>query len=1057
MSIPIPLFWNLLTESRLLAPEQCQQLAADFGQVKGASEQGNARTLSEWLVSRNVLSRYQAAILLAGRSGPFYYGDYKVYDRVDKGRIAGAFRAVHGPTGHPVLLQFLTGPVVTDPELWAEAANQVLGLATVSSPHLQRIYEPVDLGSFKFVVGEDLRGAGLDERMQMGRFQPQEACRLVRMAAIGLAQLHQVGRAHGDIRPTNLFLDTSTPSHPGNIKVLFEPQFPPGPINFADQDPNGRLAQTADFLAPELMQAGRTPDPLSDVYSLGCTLYTLLAGAPPFAGGNVLQKMKRHAAEAIRPLEAFGVPQPLSQLVSYLMAKNPAVRYQSAAIVAEQLGPFVDPQLLYFQPSPPLPTQPTFEYWIHQRQAQLASQAAAAVAVPAGIPVGSVAAAGGVQAVRSSEAAVSAAPALPKFGVNLPAGAEIGPSNSLVKTGAVKTSLAIPPEEFARRRQKDEQKKLALGLVAVGAVLVALIVLVNAMNKVPADAQTAKNNNGTDTAVDNGPPAPILRTVEGSLDGSGSPTPKTTNVSNSPGTGVTPPSAGPAVGPGAGQQTPAAGAGEPAKPVQEILPDDGKLLWASPTQGAPAAFELVPPEGQLYIVLRPADLLAKEEGQRVLQALGPNFAAARASLEKGAGYPLEQIERLIVTLHNNDAKFPRVSAVVTPKAEATREALLEKWGSPAAGGEATKPVYSGGGWSYFISTTGRSFVMGDPKDVAEVARANGAAPVIFRDIERLRKTLDGERHINVLFNPDFFDTADGEPLFAAERAKLRSPLDWFLGEDLRAGLLSMHLDPSATYLELRMLGSLSKDSFSLANDLRERMKTLPDGLFDFLSSVTPPQYWRKLSLKYTPMIESLYKNSRVGAEGDQAIVNAYLPSNAAHNLVLGGELLLASTPGASTAIASNGPAAASGPKTVEEVLNLKTSLSFDALSLEFAMDQLAAEAQDVAKGSPFGKGGPQQIEIRILGDDLKLDGITRNQTIRDFKQDGKTIAEILTAMVMKANPVTTVKSPDELDQKLIWVVAPSPDDPNKKMVLITVRQVVEKNKYTLPAVFVPKK
>ena len=60
-------------------------------------------------MARNVLSKYQTTILLAGRPGPFYYGDYKVYDRVEQGRLAGQFRAVHAPTGHPVLLQFLTG------------------------------------------------------------------------------------------------------------------------------------------------------------------------------------------------------------------------------------------------------------------------------------------------------------------------------------------------------------------------------------------------------------------------------------------------------------------------------------------------------------------------------------------------------------------------------------------------------------------------------------------------------------------------------------------------------------------------------------------------------------------------------------------------------------------------------------------------------------------------------------------------------------------------------------------------------------------------------------
>ena len=83
MSVAIPEFWKLVIESRLLTAEQCGKLGADFGHVKGAANQSNARTLAEWLVSRNALSRYQSTVLLAGRAGPFYYGDYRVYDRVE--------------------------------------------------------------------------------------------------------------------------------------------------------------------------------------------------------------------------------------------------------------------------------------------------------------------------------------------------------------------------------------------------------------------------------------------------------------------------------------------------------------------------------------------------------------------------------------------------------------------------------------------------------------------------------------------------------------------------------------------------------------------------------------------------------------------------------------------------------------------------------------------------------------------------------------------------------------------------------------------------------------
>jgi hypothetical protein len=114
------------------------------------------------------------------------------------------------------------------------------------------------------------------------------------------------------------------------------------------------------------------------------------------------------------------------------------------------------------------------------------------------------------------------------------------------------------------------------------------------------------------------------------------------------------------------------------------------------------------------------------------------------------------------------------------------------------------------------------------------------------------------------------------------------------------------------------------------------------------------------------------------------------------------------------------------------------------------MRDLAADVKDLAKGAPF------EFEIKIIGPDLEKDGITRNQTVRDFDQKDKPVSDILTALVMKANPITTVKDPSEADQKLIWVIAADPDNAARKIILITTRAAAAANKYTLPAPFVPK-
>ncbi len=370
MTVAIGEFWKLATASRLLSAEDCRHLEAGFAQVKGAASQGNASTLGEWLVNNGTLSRFQVQTLLAGRPGPFLYGEYCVYDRIrsKEGRLAGSFRAVHTATRHPVLLYFFPKEIAESAEWWPAAVQQTAWACWAGHPFVSDCYQVLELGRVKLAAIEHLGGDTMAAWLAAsGRMAAPDACRLVRQAALGLARLHQLGQIHNEIRPENLWVGPDGVAKLLQVPLAPEPLRGPGPIDWNQPDPNGQLLRRADYAAPEMNQPGRPPDAASDMYALGCTLFELLAGQPPFAGGDLTSKRTRQAMEAPPALEPFGVPQPLEQMIGYLLAKDPAQRYQQAAQVADALAYFVDPAALQMMPAAP-PTLAAFDAWLQQQQ-----------------------------------------------------------------------------------------------------------------------------------------------------------------------------------------------------------------------------------------------------------------------------------------------------------------------------------------------------------------------------------------------------------------------------------------------------------------------------------------------------------------------------------------------------------------------------------------------------------------------------------------------------------------------------------------------------------------
>ncbi|MEX2185156.1 MAG: serine/threonine-protein kinase [Pirellulales bacterium] len=981
MALAVADFWKLAIESKLLTAQQCQQFAEEFGRVKGAAQGATAGTLAEWLISQNIISRYQATILLAGKSGPFEYGDYRVYDRVEGGRLTGAFRAVHAATGHPVMLSFLSTAVTGDAARWRNTVRAAQTLGALNNSHLRRCYDLVDLGKYRFLVQEDLRGATLRESLAPGQVvRAAEACRAVRQAALGMASLHAVATAHGSATPDQLWLTDA-----GQIKVLFDPSRRGGPIDFA-VDQGGELGTLIDYLAPELFRSGQSPNPATDVYALGCVAYELLAGRPPFPGGSLGEKASRHASEPIAPLEYAGVPQPVAHVVSYMLAKDPAVRIASAAVLVDALAPLVDPAAAAFSP-PAMPTAAAFERWVVEHQAIRARRASQNAAAAESTPT---------------------MPAGPAISIDLG-----GPKTATSATGGVTSAVGSSP---AYRRRSKSTGMIAAGIAAAAALVIGIVV-VNAMN--------GSSSDGTPDAV-------ASPTNVGEKKGT---SPDARNPKQPNGTAATTVQDATARDNDANEKPPVTpgddvthGESDRPKPPQDeprerVIDDDGKLLWASPTWGPPIDARLVGLGAQAMLVVRPAALMATAHGEQFLAAMGPAGATLRSAVEGAAGAPFESIERAGIVLYANGDQPPKVSYIIHFRDPVAEADAAKRWKDASQSRFEGKKLYASETTAYYLPAWGenRALAVGAIDVVQEIIRQDDKPGSFGPLTDKLLARTDADRHITFIGSPQYL-FGDGRKLFAGPAERLREPLDAFVGDGVRAVAVSLHLDDVNFFAELRALGTLENKPDELAARFAERLTKLPRRIEDAQVGARYSAYGEKTLRRFPQMLTEAAFNLRMGVDDGQAVLRCYLPAQAGANLAQAVDLAVHESGGGVAVTAT--PVADTKPKTAAEKLSAKITLSFPRESLERALELWSNEVG---------------VKVVMLGTDMMAEGITKNQSINDFNEQDVGAEAVLLKILKIANA----------EGKLVYILKPESSG-SEVIVQITTRTAVKSRGDALP-------
>jgi serine/threonine-protein kinase len=283
---------------------------------------------------------------------------YRIISELGAGGMGAVYKAEDLLMGRVIAIKVVAPHLTAKAGAVARFRKEIKAAAQLQDHHIVTAHDAGEAGGSHFLVMEFVEGVSLDRLVaKKGPLPVSMACMFTRQAALGLQHAAAKGMVHRDIKPQNLMV-----TRKGQVKILDfglarfasadeEEAAPAGKLPFgAGQavqnagatNPN-LLMGTPDYLSPEQAKNSHDVDPRSDIYSLGCTLYFLLTGKPPFAAATTLiDKLLAHTHDEPPPVREarFEVSEGLARVLAKMMAKNPAERYQSAAEAAAALLPY---------------------------------------------------------------------------------------------------------------------------------------------------------------------------------------------------------------------------------------------------------------------------------------------------------------------------------------------------------------------------------------------------------------------------------------------------------------------------------------------------------------------------------------------------------------------------------------------------------------------------------------------------------------------------------------------------------------------------------------------
>ena len=267
---------------------------------------------------------------------------YEILRIIAEGGMSTVYLARHRVTRSLVALKTIKPELASSREPVGRFLREARIVGQLNHENIARVLDAEQHGEIVFIAMENVPGRTLAQIVAAkGPLGVAESCHYVRQVALGLQHACDRGVVHRDIKPANIMVLPSSQS----VRIL---DFGLGRL-VDEQRTRSRLTRnrqilgTPNYMAPEQANDSKSADIRSDIYSLGCTLYFLLVGEPPFQAPSAIELLSKHEIEPAPSVRSMRreVPQQVSDLLDRMLAKNPKDRPQSPSEIAKALLPYI--------------------------------------------------------------------------------------------------------------------------------------------------------------------------------------------------------------------------------------------------------------------------------------------------------------------------------------------------------------------------------------------------------------------------------------------------------------------------------------------------------------------------------------------------------------------------------------------------------------------------------------------------------------------------------------------------------------------------------------------